>query len=92
MCPVPTSHHFGRYVNCQRPAVKCAALKMCSEFVIYHGHLLYFIFCSYRYSGEIYGIGNMFATIPGIVAPLLVNMLTPNVSTSISSLLIISMT
>ena len=40
--------------------------------------------CSYRYSGEIYGIGNMFATIPGIVAPLLVNTLTPNVSTSIS--------
>ena len=34
----------------------------------------------YRYSGEIYGIGNMFATIPGIVAPVLVNTPTPNVS------------
>ena len=44
VCPVPTSHHFGRYVNCQRPAVKCATHKMCSKFAIYHGYLLYFIY------------------------------------------------
>ena len=36
--------------------------------------------CFYRYSGEVFGISNMFATVPGIIAPPLVNALTPTVS------------
>lgn len=35
-----------------------------------------------RYAGEIFGISNTFATIPGMVAPLLVNAMTPNVSST----------
>jgi len=35
-------------------------------------------FC--RYAGELFGITNTAATIPGMVAPLAVNAMTPNVS------------
>ena len=36
----------------------------------------------YRYVGVIYGITNTAATVPGIVAPIVVAKLTPNVSIS----------
>ena len=44
----------------------------------YSSHLFY------RYSGEVFGISNMFATVPGIIAPPSVNALTPTVSTALS--------
>ena len=42
------------------------------------------MFINYRYAGEIFGISNTFATIPGMIAPTLVNAMTPNVSSTTS--------
>ena len=39
-----------------------------------------------RYAGEIFGISNTLATIPGMVAPNIVNAMTPNVSYKLLSL------
>ena len=42
---------------------------------------------NWRYAGETYGIANTFATIPGMIAPTLVNAMTPNVSSTTALLL-----
>ena len=48
---------------------------------------MYLKVCSgtWRYAGETYGIANTFATIPGMIAPTLVNAMTPNVSSTTAS-------
>jgi hypothetical protein len=43
----------------------------------------------YRYAGEVFGIVNTIGTLSGIIAPIIVSILTPNVSWSVVNLIIV---
>lgn len=69
------------FLHCQQRYYAVAALTACqaiSGFAYSGGFFYNHVDLSPQHAGILMGISNMFATIPGILAPLLVGILTPN--------------
>ncbi|KAK0061544.1 sialin-like isoform X1 [Biomphalaria pfeifferi] len=68
------------FIGCEHrnAAVALLAIAVGFEGLCYAGYMVNHVDFAPRYAGVLYGMTNMVATVPGIVAPLVVGALTPN--------------
>uniref|UniRef100_A0A2C9KAP8 Major facilitator superfamily (MFS) profile domain-containing protein n=1 Tax=Biomphalaria glabrata TaxID=6526 RepID=A0A2C9KAP8_BIOGL len=68
------------FIGCEHrnAAVALLAIAVGFEGLCYAGYMVNQVDFAPRYAGVLYGMTNMVATVPGIVAPLVVGALTPN--------------